>query len=92
MADEPLAAIVYTDIANDGMLAGPNFAGLAEMQNAVALPIIASGGVSTVDDVASLAALGLSGSIIGRALYEGTLALPDALRAANDATRSTARE
>ncbi len=82
-ADEPLAAIIYTDIATDGMLAGPNVAAMAEMQDAVDIPVIASGGVTTADDVSRLAAAGLAGCIIGRALYEGTLKLTDALRAAS---------
>jgi len=81
-AAEPLAAIIYTDIASDGMLAGPNVAAMADMQAAVPLPVIASGGVTTADDVAQLAEAGLAGCIIGRALYEGTLKLEDALRAA----------
>jgi phosphoribosylformimino-5-aminoimidazole carboxamide ribotide isomerase len=79
---EPLAAIIYTDIATDGMLAGPNVAAMAEMQAAVDVPVIASGGVTTADDVARLASAGLAGCIIGRALYEGTLTLKEALRAA----------
>ncbi|MGQ9575423.1 MAG: 1-(5-phosphoribosyl)-5-[(5-phosphoribosylamino)methylideneamino]imidazole-4-carboxamide isomerase [Thermoguttaceae bacterium] len=81
-ADEPLAAIVYTDIAADGMLAGPNLAAMAAMQAAIPLPVIASGGVSSPEDVARLAAIPVAGCIIGRALYEGTLSLPEALRAA----------
>jgi phosphoribosylformimino-5-aminoimidazole carboxamide ribotide isomerase len=84
-AAEPLAAIIYTDIATDGMLAGPNVTAMAEMQAAVDLPIIASGGVTTADDVARLAQAGLAGCIIGRALYEGTLKLADALSAASGA-------
>jgi phosphoribosylformimino-5-aminoimidazole carboxamide ribotide isomerase len=79
---EPLAAIIYTDIASDGMLAGPNVEAMAEMQAAVDVPVIASGGVTTVDDVSRLAAAGLAGCIIGRALYEGTLTLTEALQAA----------
>jgi len=79
----PLAAIVYTDIATDGMLAGPNVAAMAQMQQHASVPVIASGGVTTVDDVKQLAASGLAGAIIGRALYAGTLTLPDALAAAN---------
>jgi phosphoribosylformimino-5-aminoimidazole carboxamide ribotide isomerase len=82
-ADEPLASIIYTDIATDGMLAGPNFAAMADMRTAVDLPVIASGGVTTATDVAQLAAIRMAGCIIGRALYEGTIALPDALVAAN---------
>jgi len=82
-ATEPIAAVVYTDIATDGMLAGPNLAAVAEMQAAVDLPVIASGGVSSADDVAHLAAIPVAGCIIGQALYKGTLSLPDALKAAH---------
>ena len=78
---EPIAAIVYTDIATDGMLVGPNVAAMAEMQSAVDVAVVASGGVTTRDDVARLAAVPMAGCIIGRALYEGTLALPEAIRA-----------
>ena len=81
-ADEPLAAVVYTDIAQDGMLAGPNVAALAKLVAAARLPIIASGGVTTIDDVRRLAALPVAGAIIGRALYEGRITLPEALEAA----------
>ena len=56
-SNEPLAAIIYTDIATDGMLAGPNVAAMAEMQAAVDLPVVASGGVTTAADVARLAAV-----------------------------------
>jgi phosphoribosylformimino-5-aminoimidazole carboxamide ribotide isomerase len=80
--DEPLAAVIYTDIATDGMMRGPNVEAMAQMQAAVNLPVVASGGVTTVADVERLAAAGLAGCIIGRALYEGTLTLADALRAA----------
>jgi phosphoribosylformimino-5-aminoimidazole carboxamide ribotide isomerase len=82
---EPLAAIIYTDIATDGMLRGPNVTAMAQMQEAVRLPVIASGGVTTANDVAQLAGAGLAGCIIGRALYVGTLKLEDALRAAQSA-------
>lgn len=80
---EPIAAIVYTDIARDGMLAGPNFTAMAEMKRAVDVPVVASGGVSCRDDVVQLARIGMDGCIIGRALYEGTLRLVDALQAAS---------
>jgi phosphoribosylformimino-5-aminoimidazole carboxamide ribotide isomerase len=83
-ADEPLAAIIYTDIATDGMMAGPNIPAISAMQAAVHVPIVASGGVTTVEDVARLASAGLAGCIIGRALYEGTLTLAAALRAAGN--------
>jgi len=82
-ASEPLAAIIYTDIATDGMMRGPNIAAMAEMQAAVDVPIVASGGVTTLEDVARLAGAGLAGCIIGRALYEGTLSLEDAIRVAD---------
>ena len=78
-ASWPLGAIVYTDINRDGMLEGPNFDALSEMDKAVALPLIASGGVTTLDDVKRLNALGLAGCIIGRALYEGRIDLAEAL-------------
>jgi phosphoribosylformimino-5-aminoimidazole carboxamide ribotide isomerase len=81
-ADQPLAAIVYTDIATDGMMLGPNVRAMAEMQAAVDLPVIASGGITTRDDVCRLAAVPMAGCIIGRALYEGTLKLSEALAAA----------
>ena len=81
-AGEPIAAVIYTDIARDGMMAGPNVAAMAEMQAAVDLPVVASGGVTSREDVARLAAVPMAGCIIGRALYEGKLALPDALAAA----------
>jgi phosphoribosylformimino-5-aminoimidazole carboxamide ribotide isomerase len=83
--EEPLAAIIYTDIATDGMLRGPNVTAMAVMQEAVNIPVIASGGVTTAADVAQLADAGLAGCIIGRALYVGTLSLEDALRAAQSA-------
>jgi len=79
---EPIAAIVYTDIATDGMMAGPNVEAMAEMQRAVDVPVVASGGVTTLADVQSLDEAGMAGCIIGRALYEGTIELKDALRIA----------
>lgn len=85
----PLAAIVYTDIATDGMMAGPNVAAMAEMQAAVSLPVVASGGVSTLDDVCRLRDAGLAGCIIGRALYEGAIKLEDALAAAQNGADKT---
>jgi phosphoribosylformimino-5-aminoimidazole carboxamide ribotide isomerase len=77
----PLAAVVYTDIARDGMLHGPNVAAMAEMKDAIDYPVIASGGVSCVADVARLAEVGLDGCIIGRALYEGAVVLGEAIAA-----------
>ena len=70
-----LAALVYTDIGRDGMMQGANVAAMAEMAAAVPIPVIASGGVTTLDDVRQLADAGLGGCIVGRALYEGQLTL-----------------
>jgi phosphoribosylformimino-5-aminoimidazole carboxamide ribotide isomerase len=81
-ASLPIAAIVYTDIARDGMMQGPNLEAMAAMQHGVDLPVIASGGVTVVNDVTQLAAVPMSGCIIGRALYEETLTLSEALEAA----------
>ena len=84
----PLAAVVYTDIATDGMLAGPNVEAMAQMQRHVDFQVIASGGVTRVDDVRSLAEAGLAGAIIGRALYAQTIRLPEALQAAHSEARA----
>lgn len=77
----PIAGIVFTDIHRDGMLQGPNFEALVEMNRAVSVDVIASGGVSTLDDVRRLAELDLAGAIVGRALYEDQLNLAEALEA-----------
>ena len=78
----PLAAIIYTDITKDGMMAGPNLERTKALVEAVDLPVIASGGVSSIDDIKKVAELGAAAAIIGRSLYEGTLALSDAIKAA----------
>jgi phosphoribosylformimino-5-aminoimidazole carboxamide ribotide isomerase len=75
-----VAAIVYTDIAKDGMLAGPNFEQLAEMRAATSIPIVASGGVTTLADVNRLAEEGTHAAIIGRAIYDGNLDLHEVLQ------------
>jgi phosphoribosylformimino-5-aminoimidazole carboxamide ribotide isomerase len=77
--------IVYTDTSRDGMLAGPNLAALRALLRAVDVPVIASGGVSSAEDVRRLRALepsGLEGVVVGRALYEGRARLGDLLAAA----------
>lgn len=76
----PLAAIVYTDIATDGMMKGPNVLEMARMQQHVTIPVVASGGVTTLDDISALATAGMAGAIIGRALYEGTIDLAAAIK------------
>jgi phosphoribosylformimino-5-aminoimidazole carboxamide ribotide isomerase len=75
----PLAAIVYTDIGRDGTLEGPNLAATAELARGVKTPIIASGGVGSLDDLDRLAELPLAGCIVGRALYEGRFTLAQAI-------------
>jgi phosphoribosylformimino-5-aminoimidazole carboxamide ribotide isomerase len=79
-ADLPLAAIVFTDIATDGMLTGPNLAAVLALQAEVDIPVIASGGIAGLEDIKALAEGGVKGCIIGRALYEGTVHLPDVFR------------
>jgi len=83
-SDLPLWAIVYTDIQRDGMLEGPNLAELGAVAAATRIPVIASGGISSVGDLHALQALepaGVTGVIIGKALYDGRLTLEAALRA-----------
>jgi len=75
----PLAGIIYTDIARDGTLEGPNLQGIAAMAAAVRTPVIASGGVGELKDLERLAALPIAGCIVGRALYEGRFSLADAI-------------
>jgi len=71
--------IIYTDIATDGMLTGPNLEAMSEMASEVSINVIASGGVGKLDDVKNLIPTGVSGAIIGRALYAGKLNLEDAI-------------
>ncbi|MFB0553551.1 MAG: 1-(5-phosphoribosyl)-5-[(5-phosphoribosylamino)methylideneamino]imidazole-4-carboxamide isomerase [Phycisphaerae bacterium] len=79
----PLAAIIYTDISKDGMMTGPNFERTKALVETVDVPVIASGGVNTIEDIKKLAEFGSEAVIIGRSLYEGTLKLSDAIKAAN---------
>jgi len=78
----PLAAIIYTDIAKDGMMSGPNFERTKALVEAIDIPVVASGGVNTVEDIRKLIEFNPAAAIIGRSLYEGTLKLADAIRAA----------
>lgn len=80
------AGIIYTDIARDGMLTGPNVAAQEEMVRAVAIPVIASGGIATIDDIKNLLAIkGLWGAITGKAIYAGSLDLREAIRLSAEA-------
>ena len=78
------AAVIYTDIARDGMLGGVNVESTAALARAVSLPVIASGGVAGVEDLVALRAAqaGIEGAIIGRALYDGRIDPQEALTAA----------
>lgn len=78
--DAGAAAIIYTDIDRDGVLQGPNVDATAALADAVTTPVIASGGVSSIDDLVALAAApGIAGAIVGRALYDGRVDLAAAL-------------
>ena len=83
--DAGVAAIIYTDIARDGAMAGPNVAATEALARAVSIPVIASGGVSSLDDLRALKATGvIAGAISGRALYDGAINLAEALTLMND--------
>ena len=84
--DAGVAAIIYTDINRDGAMQGPNIAATAALANAVSIPVIASGGVSSLDDLIALKTCGapLNGAISGRAIYDGAINLADALHALKD--------
>ncbi len=73
------AAIIYTDIERDGALAGVNLEATAALARSVKTPVIASGGIASLDDIASLKAKGSPGAILGRALYDGRVDLKSAL-------------
>ena len=79
--DAGVAAIIYTDINRDGAMQGPNIEETAALANAVSIPVIASGGVSSIDDLKALKSCGapLNGAISGRALYDGAIDLEKAL-------------
>jgi len=78
----PLAAIIYTDISKDGMMEGPNLERTRALVEAVDVPVVASGGVTTIGDVKNVAEIGAAAAIIGRSLYEGSIKLTDAIKAA----------
>ena len=85
LAELPLAAILYTDIARDGTRVGPNFEATAHLAEEGGLPVLASGGVGTLDDLRKLAGYrGIAGAIVGRALYEAVFTLQDAVVVAPD--------
>ena len=78
-----VSAIVYTDIARDGMMQGVNVAETAQLARSISIPVIASGGVTNMQDIENLCAQansGIMGAILGRSIYEGTINLADAQR------------
>ena len=81
LAPLPLAAVLYTDIARDGTHAGPNVAATATLQTEVPFPVIASGGIGSVEDLQAIARAGLREVVVGRALYDGRFSLAEALEA-----------
>jgi len=84
---EGVEAIIYTDISRDGMMAGVNVDATVALARAITIPVIASGGVSKMDDIRNLCAVakeGIMGAIVGRALYEGDLDLAEAQRVADE--------
>jgi phosphoribosylformimino-5-aminoimidazole carboxamide ribotide isomerase len=78
----PLAGMIYTDIARDGTLEGPNLEAIATLCRVVRTPVIASGGVGQLRDLERLAELPLAGCLVGRALYEGRFTLSEAINLA----------
>ena len=86
VAGEGVRTVVYTDVARDGMLTGPDLDGARRLQ-AAGVSVIASGGVAGVADIRAAREAGLAGAIVGRALYEGRLTLAEALEAAAPASR-----
>jgi phosphoribosylformimino-5-aminoimidazole carboxamide ribotide isomerase len=81
LADLPLAGVLYTDVARDGTRAGPNVEATVALSAHTTAPVIASGGVGSLDDLRALAARGVQACIVGRALYDGTFTLEQALEA-----------
>lgn len=81
-----IGAVIYTDIARDGMLAGPNIRALQEVVERSSFPVIASGGISKLDDLLAVHAMGprIEGAIVGKALYDGKLDLRAAIAAVTE--------
>jgi len=81
--DVGVAAIIYTDISKDGAMGGPNFDETVKLAEEITTPVIASGGISSIDDIKrykELATMGIEGCILGRALYEGAIKADEALK------------
>jgi phosphoribosylformimino-5-aminoimidazole carboxamide ribotide isomerase len=87
--DLPLGGVVYTDIARDGMLAGPNLAATEALARRLKTPVIASGGVGSLEDIVHLAALPIAACIVGRAIYEGVFRLKEAREHAGERSNTS---
>lgn len=83
MVDLGVPRLMFTDIGRDGALSGPNVGALAALVEALPVPIVASGGVTTIEQLVAVASVGCEGAIIGKALYEGMIDLREALEAVN---------
>ena len=87
--DDGVSAIVYTDIGRDGMMTGPNVEATRTLAEALSIPVVASGGITDIDDVRALCAVsdsGITAAITGRAIYEGTLDFAEGQRIADQLT------
>jgi phosphoribosylformimino-5-aminoimidazole carboxamide ribotide isomerase len=84
-ADVPLAGVLYTDVARDGTRVGPNVPATAELAQHTGAAVIASGGVGSLDDLRELARAGIPACIVGRAIYDGTFTVDEAVAAAAEA-------
>lgn len=87
--DDGVSAIVYTDIGRDGMLSGPNVAATVALANTITIPVVASGGITNIDDIRALCDAesdNIMGAITGRAIYEGTLDFAEGQRLADELT------
>jgi len=83
--EDGVEAIIYTDISRDGMMSGVNVEATARLARAIRIPVIASGGITNIDDIKALGAVthdGIMGAITGRAIYEGTLDFAEAAKLA----------
>lgn len=85
-------AIIFTDIERDGMLQGPNFSSIMNLTKNVNIPVIASGGISSIEDVKKLSLLPLEGMIIGKALYTGNILLSEALKVCKNRFQTEAHD
>ncbi len=85
--DDGVSSIVYTDIGRDGMLSGPNVEATADLANAISIPVVASGGITDINDIRALCQAetnNITGAITGRAIYEGTLDFAEGQKLADE--------